>query len=1003
MGVFILPPSLQPELEDKISTFLVALGENDVAKFHKGLCNAWAFMNVMNDALDQKNTNIVRMQKILDQDSNQSAELYQEYKSAYVALVEAKGEGDIPELNRELKAIEEQVTKLRKENESKAKETVLQLEEKRRNLRDTRSNLIEKSLIKQFGEERYKKMKEAEELYLYINVLYAACYPEEKLKYYIPNTAIPDTEKIVSQPDYIEIFNLVGPKIVGKKDEKENKLSIEKVLDIAFNFTENELADFFDNKLANNTIRDGDMIQLDRAGHHIFYLSYKNGKYILYDPLPIELPDNKGETIAAAIKSTANYPDNYKGQLSLRIGIVAKADGAKLDRPKRIEIINKMIEEREKNGNLDLDAADNDSATAFAIAARAGHADTTALLIDKRCNINPTSGLVGRPIYTAILYNNIEVFTQLLDKGKKVYDINDTLITAAEFGNVNAIKKLLEYKADINARNTFGVTAAHMAACYGKVQALEILVECKASLNSSDNDGNTPLFIAARKGQVEVVRMLASKFPLDASEKLRLAAVAAAEGHLSIIKILEPLDLSARLGDGTTLATIAAKSGKSNVFEYLAEKKVDLSAKNAAGLTPLWLAASSGNSDIIKKILENKEIDIETKDDVYGWTVARVAAYYGQLSALETLIESKANLNSLPQDEKLKLASTAAANANFRILDTVMPIDLEAKLADGETLATIAVKNNRTEVVAYLAEKKVNLAANNAEGQTPLVLAVSAGNKEMIEMIINKKVDVNVQDYYGVTAAHIAAANGHVLALEILMENKANFNILDRSGFTPAMWAAGSNRTDVIQLLVSAVSMTEKEKLDLAEYAAKQGFIGVIIALDLPGLSAPLRSGETLVTVAAKSGQTIILQYLADIKVDLSQPNDKGETLASIAVASGFWRTLASASAANGDVGIIEALKLKPDDLYSNFEGGETLETIAVKNNRVDVLAYLAGKYADLNPKESNNLTTMPHQKSLLQTFSTFARSSSATFLDSEEDEKLAAVSKEKQSISKKP
>lgn len=825
----------QIRLEEKISTFLVAMGEDELAKFTKGLCNAWAFMNFMNDALDQKNINIVRMQKIMDQDSKQSAALYQEYKSAYVALVEAKGEGDIPKLNRELEDIEKQVTKLRKENEEEKRQTILkknqeiilQLEKKRRDLRDARSNLIEKSLTKQFGEEKYGKLKEAEAFYLYINALYAAFNPERYLQ-------------AGNLHDYIETLKIVGPEILGAKDEKEKTFPVEEVLDIAFNFSDAELIDFFNNKVP-NTILDGDMIQITSSLHAI-YLSYKNGKYFLYNPSPIALEDNKGKTVVAALKSAQLFLSDT-GYMPLQISIMAKKNSSTLERPKRIEIIKSILNEREKNRNLNLDAVGPDGLTAVAIATRAGHVDTTHLLIEKRCNINMTA------LKQAILFNREDLLTEFIEHDNAVLrarnaqgqSLLEIAIARRSVSNENIIKKILDSKVDIEARNQLHQTAAHIAAQYGKVEVLKILAERKADLNTPDFSGHTSVFIAAEFGQVEAVRMLASKFSLGVQEKLELAAEAAIKGHLSVIKILDLPDLSARVR-GETLAIIAARNGRTNVVEYLAECKADINI-------PLLTAARFGQVEVVRmltskfplgaqeklalaadaaergylsviKVLELPDLSARVRGQE---TLATIAARTGRANVIEYLADKKVDL-SVSNDQDETPASLAATKGHLVVIKTLNLSDLflSTILKNGETLATAAAKSGHTHIIQYLADKKADLSAKNSHNQTPLEIAATFGNVSVIKKLLENKINVNEKNInHGWTAAHIAANFGQISALEILIQNNADLNAPDKNGLTPLHLAINNQAYDTVKSLLDLKAnlyhgQEEKKPIDLA-------------------------------------------------------------------------------------------------------------------------------------------------------------------------------------------
>jgi ankyrin repeat protein len=67
---------------------------------------------------------------------------------------------------------------------------------------------------------------------------------------------------------------------------------------------------------------------------------------------------------------------------------------------------------------------------------------------------------------------------------------------------VGAIRLLIEYGANVNAKDRFGATPLHMAAIAGSVPAMEALITGGADVNARSNDGFTPLFHAVNRKEV---------------------------------------------------------------------------------------------------------------------------------------------------------------------------------------------------------------------------------------------------------------------------------------------------------------------------------------------------------------------------------------------------------------------------------------------------------------------------------------------------------------------
>ena len=75
--------------------------------------------------------------------------------------------------------------------------------------------------------------------------------------------------------------------------------------------------------------------------------------------------------------------------------------------------------------------------------------------------------------------------------------------TACERKNVEAVRILVQYKADTNHRCNRGWTALHESVARNDLEVMEILVSGGAKVEAKNAYGITPLFVAAQSGQLE--------------------------------------------------------------------------------------------------------------------------------------------------------------------------------------------------------------------------------------------------------------------------------------------------------------------------------------------------------------------------------------------------------------------------------------------------------------------------------------------------------------------
>jgi ankyrin repeat protein len=94
---------------------------------------------------------------------------------------------------------------------------------------------------------------------------------------------------------------------------------------------------------------------------------------------------------------------------------------------------------------------------------------------------------------------------------KKVTDKRCGLIRAATTGDISAVRGLLFTGADVNERNSRGVTPLITAAYKGNLELTTLLVEKGADVNATTRKGLTPLMAAVEAGNTDLVTFLLSK------------------------------------------------------------------------------------------------------------------------------------------------------------------------------------------------------------------------------------------------------------------------------------------------------------------------------------------------------------------------------------------------------------------------------------------------------------------------------------------------------------
>ena len=138
---------------------------------------------------------------------------------------------------------------------------------------------------------------------------------------------------------------------------------------------------------------------------------------------------------------------------------------------------------------------------------------------------------------------------------------------------------------------------------YGNIEILRELIKYKADLNLREENSETPLLVAASNGHLDVVKELLQQ-GVDINQKnnnnTNALMRASQNGHLEVV--IELLKNGANINDknidGYTALTCACINGNCKIVHELINHKADINSKTNEGFTNLMAAAESGNVDV---------------------------------------------------------------------------------------------------------------------------------------------------------------------------------------------------------------------------------------------------------------------------------------------------------------------------------------------------------------------------------------------------------------------
>lgn len=180
------------------------------------------------------------------------------------------------------------------------------------------------------------------------------------------------------------------------------------------------------------------------------------------------------------------------------------------------------------------------------------------------------------------------------------------LYVAAQNGNIDLINLLRKYNASLEAfaDTEYGGSSLHIAANEGQIETVKYLLQAKVDPNIESKKGFTPLHAVAECGRLDVVNVLieakANVNHLSRNNRSVLYK-AAQEGYTDIVKTL--IDAKANCDnvtdDGATALFMAAQEGYTEIVKLLLKAKANIKIpfKNK---TPLSVAIEEGHTEIVR-------------------------------------------------------------------------------------------------------------------------------------------------------------------------------------------------------------------------------------------------------------------------------------------------------------------------------------------------------------------------------------------------------------------
>jgi ankyrin repeat protein len=380
------------------------------------------------------------------------------------------------------------------------------------------------------------------------------------------------------------------------------------------------------------------------------------------------------------------------------------------------------------------------------------------------------------------------------------YGVESPVADAAMKGDRDAVRSLLQKKADVNAPETDGATAIEWAAYRDDLELADLLIAAGANPKIPNRDGATALQLASLHGSSSMM------------EKLLKAGS----------------DVNERGVNGETPLMFAARNGNLDALNLLLKRGAEVNAKEALrGTTALMWAVEQKHTDAVHLLIEHgAEVGVASGPDSKGGTAYLAPTVKGRANQEKTFrrvrdttasdADAIAAAFGVPKNTKGGGLTPLVLAAREDALDCAKLLleahaDVNQTTRYGWTALLTAVQNRHYQLAAYLLDHGANPNIANNGGWTPLYIAVDNRNIEGGDYPVRQP-DMDHLDLIKLLVGHGANINARVCGVESTpqkcsgdsTETRTIFTMqwLYEDGATPFLRAAQSGDVTVMKLLL---------------------------------------------------------------------------------------------------------------------------------------------------------------------------------------------------------
>lgn len=546
------------------------------------------------------------------------------------------------------------------------------------------------------------------------------------------------------------------------------------------------------------------------------------------------------------------------------------------------------------NAGSDPNAANADGDTPLMVAVQKEKPILARLLVQKGASIFSQNARRENPLTQAFV-KGITMTGELITS-ETVNSRDDTLATPIILAiqtneSIDILNLILERGADINAQNTLGDTALHLAVRKDLRKQGELLLAKGADIFRTNKNGELALTLALKNPLKPIDWLFTSATMVERDSQgdtiLHYIARLGLKDMVGVV-LLRGADINARNANGETAIFQCIKSDSDEVVKILKQAGASLTNRDVLG-----------NTAIIASVLWNAKKSILALDpsaeelnaaNLSGKTALHEAIRKGNSYMITYIISKKANIDARDNQGLTPLHEALKAK-RIDIMQTLTSsgADVEERDDSGSTCLLEAVRTKNKEACELLISKGAYIHAKDARSDTPFISALMQGKETLSLIITSETVSMRSED--GKTPLHVlCAAKPAKELIQFLILSGAKVNVRDANANTPLHELLITEAYESAKVLVGEnadLFTRNKDQDSCASILIKKGSEALSKVLSTKSLEKTDNQGNTLLHIAVLSKDSAVVKELLVLGANTKKLNFQGESAYDLAIKVG--------------------------------------------------------------------------------------------------------------------